>query len=356
MRSEKLKLLIGGSSSKFFHLNEFVKALEKNKVDCKLVQDVEYYDGFPSRKIKNWFQTTTKFKKMITEYEPDIILIDRQRHFGLAAIESKIPLLVHLRGDFWKEIKMAKETTYKTPLKKIVINQWEKIGEKCFEGSNGILPICKYLENVVKEHYPDKKTGVMYSGINSSRWYPQEGLKLKHPCIGLLQGAVIWEKAKEMITLKNIIKTMPNVHFYWAGDGPYREIVLSELQKFDNFTWLGPLEYPSKVREFLTEIDVYALVSGIDMSPLTLQEAQLMEKPVIATDVGGVSEMMKDNHSGFLVEKGNQKDLNDKISLLINDNIKSRDMGKKGRSFIKENFSWEKIAQDFIKISKEIVF
>ena len=46
MRSEKLRLLIGGSSSKFFHLNEFVKALEKNKVDCKLVQDVEYcYKG-----------------------------------------------------------------------------------------------------------------------------------------------------------------------------------------------------------------------------------------------------------------------------------------------------------------------
>ena len=225
-----------------------------------------------------------------------------------------------------------------------------------FEGSNGILPICKYLENVVKEHYPDKKTGVIYSGIDSSRWYLQKGLKLKHPCVGLLQGAVIWEKAKEMITLKNVIKTMPNVHFYWAGDGPYRDVVLSELQKFDNFTWLGALEYPDKVREFLTEIDVYALVSGMDMSPLTLQEAQLMEKPVIATNVGGVSEMMKNNHTGFLVEKGNQKDLNDKISLLINDNIKSREMGRKGRSFIKENFSWEKIAQDFIKISKEIVF
>ena len=81
--------------------------------------------------------------------------------------------------------------------KKIAINQWEKIGEKCFEGSKGILPICKYLENVVKEHYPDKKTGVIYSGINSSRWYQQKGMKLKHPCVGLLQGAVIWEKPKD---------------------------------------------------------------------------------------------------------------------------------------------------------------
>ena len=44
------------------------------------------------------------------------------------------------------------------------------------------------------------------------------------------------------------------------------------------FIGLGSLDYPNKVREFLTEIDVYALISGIDMSPLTLQEAQLMEK------------------------------------------------------------------------------
>ena len=356
MSSEELKLLIGGSSSKFFHLREFVKALEKNNVTCKLVEDIEYCDGFPSRRVKNWFQTTTKFRKMISEFNPDIILVDRQRHFGLESIKTKIPVLVHLRGDFWKEIKMAEETTYNTTLKKIVIKQWKKIGEKCFEGADGILPICKYLENVVKEHYPEKKTGVVYSGIDKSRWYPQEGLRLKHPCVGLLQGAVIWEKAKEMITLKNVIKTMPSVHFYWAGDGPYREIVLSELQKFDNFTWLGPLEYPDKVREYLTEIDVYALVSGIDMSPLTLQEAQLMKKPVIATNVGGIPEMMKNNYTGFLTEKGNHKDLNDKISFLLNDEVKSKEMGKNGREFIEKNFSWEKIAQDFLRVSKDIIF
>ena len=64
-----------------------------------------------------------------------------------------------------------------------------------------------------------------------------------------------------------------------------------------------------KVRQFLSEIDVYALLSGIDMSPLSLQEAQLMQKPVVATNVGGIPELMKNNETGFLIKKGDQDEL-----------------------------------------------
>ena len=57
----------------------------------------------------------------------------------------------------------------------------------------------------------------------------------------------------------------------------------------------------------------------MDTTPLSLKEAQLMEKPVIATNVGGNSEIMKDGETGFLVREGNQKDIIEKISLLLND-------------------------------------
>ena len=50
------------------------------------------------------------------------------------------------------------------------------------------------------------------------------------------------------------------------------------LEKYNNFKWLGPLQYPDKVREYLTEIDVYALVSGIDMSPLIATRSTIDEK------------------------------------------------------------------------------
>ena len=146
---------------------------------------------------------------------------------------------------------------------------------------------------------------------------------------------------------------MPNVMFYWAGDGPYAEKILSVLKKYDNFKWLGPLEYPNKVREYLTEIDVYALVSGIDMSPLSLQEAQLMKKPVVATNVGGIPELMKNKETGFLVKKGNTEEWIEKLSLLVNDEQKRKTMGDAGRKFVEENFSWDKIAREFVEILKK---
>ena len=348
-----MRLLIGGSPSKIFHLKEFEKALTDLGVECKLVIDSEVCNGFPSRKISDWFQTQKKFDMLVSDFKPDIILVDRQRHFAKIASKYKIPLIIHLRGNIWKEIEWAKETTYKSFLKKIVLDVWISIMKKTFDKSFLIIPICKHLEKIVKENYPDKKTAVMYQGISPERWYPSKGMQLKHPCVGLLQGAVIWGKAQEMLVLQKVLESMPNVMFYWVGDGPYRDKILPVLEKYDNFKWLGPLQYPNKVREYLTEIDVYALISGIDMSPLTLQEAQLMRKPVIATNVGGIPELMKDKETGFLVEKGNAEEWIEKVLLLINDKEKRETMGNAGREFIENNFNWNKIAKDFLKNLKE---
>jgi glycosyltransferase involved in cell wall biosynthesis len=172
-------------------------------------------------------------------------------------------------------------------------------------------------------------------------------MKLKHPCVGLLQSATIWDKTKEILILTKVLEKMPNVTFYWAGDGPYRDKILPKLEKFENFKWLGALEYPEKVRQFLSEIDVYALLSGIDMSPLTLQEAQLMQKPVVATDVGGISELMRNNETGFLIKKGAHDELFKKLEILISDEKMSQKMGNAGKKFISNNFNWEIIAKDF---------
>ena len=350
-----MKLLIGGSSSKMFHLKEFSDMLEKHNVDVKLVLDVEYADGFPSRKMSNWLTSDTKFKKLINEFQPDLILVDRQRHFGLEASKTNIPLIVHLRGNYWKEMEMARNTLYSSPPKKIAINKWDEIGEKCFQAADKILPICKHLEDVVKEHYPQKSSSVMYQGIRSDNWYDDEGMKLKHPCVGLVQGAVILEKTEQLLTLTKVLEKMPETTFYWVGDGPYKENVLPILEKYDNFKWLGALEYPNKIREFLTEIDVYALLSGIDMAPLTLLEAQLMKKPVIATNVGGIPELMKDKENGFLIERGDSEKLIEYLQIIFNDYDKAKTMGNLGRKFVEDNFSWEIIAKKFINDVKDLV-
>ena len=347
-----MRLLIGGSSSFLFHLKEFSNALNNLGVESKLVFDSDYADGFPSRKIKSWFQTTKKFDKLIDEFKPDVIFVDRQRHFGINALKANIPLFVLLRGHYWSELYWNKRTMYKSFHKRIALWQWNKLAQDTFNGATIIFPICKYLQKITNKFVPGKSTEVFFEGVDASGWYQVQGMDLKHPCVGLLQRATWWGKTSEMLILKKVLEKMPNVNFYWAGDGPLRERVLSELDEYDNFHWLGDLQYPDKVREYLSEIDVYALITGMDLAPLSLKEAQLMKKPVVATNVGGNPEMMVDGKTGFLVEKGNHEQLIAKIRLLLEDKTLAKDMGENGHKFIDETFNLNVVAKNFIKIIK----
>lgn len=351
-----MKILIAyGSLGKFFHLEEFSKALEEKGVEVKLVKDSDYSKGFPSKKISDWFKGDKKFKKLILDFNPDVIFVDRQTHFGLHSIRSGIPTFVLLRGHHWQEYYWAMKTLGGNLKTRITLWLRNRIAEKIFSEATAVLPICSYLENVIKEHHPNQNTGVFFEGIDGSRWFHTEKMELKHPCVGLLQDANWWGKSKELLILEKVLPKIPNVNFYWAGDGQYCQRIVNRLNKFENFKWLGRLDYPDNVRKFLETIDIYALITGMDLAPLTLKEAQLMEKPVIATDVGGDKEMMIDKKTGFLVKEGDHEDIIKKISYILENNEKAEEMGREGSKFIRSEFNWEKIVIKFLEIIKPYV-
>ena len=352
-----MKLLIAyGSLGKLFHLQEFSNELEKQNIQVKLVKDTDFSVGFPSKKISDWFGGDKKFKKLITEFKPDAIFADRlESQFALHSIRTEIPTFILARGHHWQEYFWGMKTSGNNLRYRVSAWFRNRIAEKVFEQATAILPICKYLEVVVKERYPNQNTGVFLEGINSTRWYHTEKMELQHPCVGLVQDANWWGKTKEMLILEQVIEKMPNVFFYWAGDGQYRKKITNKLEKFDNFKWLGRLEYPDNVRKFLETIDVYALITGMDQAPLTLKEAQLMEKPVIATDVGGDKEMMIDKKTGFLVKEGDANDIIKKLSELLENKQMASEMGKEGAKFIKEQFNWNLVVKNFLEIIKPYV-
>ena len=215
-----------------------------------------------------------------------------------------------------------------------------------------------YLDGVIKEHHPNTKTFHFLEGMDASRWYPSKGMSLKHPCVGLVQHAYWWGKTKEMLILKKVIKSLPNVHFYWAGFGQYTDRVLQEIGSFDNFHWLGKFpweEYPENIRQFLTEIDIYALVTGMDTTPLSCREAMSMEKPIVASNVGGIPEMIYDGKTGFLADEGNADQWVDKISLLVKNENTAKEMGKAARQLIIEKFNWDVLAKGFLATVTPII-
>ena len=351
-----MKLLIAVDRKRFFLIAQFADELRKKGIECLVIDDLDIYDkDEPGNKYLKWIGTPKKFQKIMNDFKPDIIFTERVSHFSSLVIKTDIPLIIFVRGEDglphdWSKINWKEQTLETSFSNKINIFTKQKIAKKCYEKATLILPICQYLEKIIRSNCPNKDVHVLYQGINQKDWFSEKGMKLKHPCVGFLQGAEIWEKTKEMLLLPDIMKKMPEVNFYWAGDGPYQKKILPILEKFDNFHWLGNLDYPGEVRQFLSEIDVYGLLTGIDMSPHTLLEAGLMKKSVIATNVGGVSESCIDNKTCFLIEKNDPQGWIDKISVLLKHKEKMKLMGNEGFEYVNKNFLWDKIAEDFINI------
>ena len=349
-----MRLLIAVDKSRFHNIKQLGDELTKYRIDYKLIDDLDIYDKSGIfNKYMRWIKTPKKFRSIINEFKPDMVITERVSHFSLLVIKSKIPLCIFLGGDHWTEIKDFDEITKISSLRKIELWYKRKINEKCFRESKYIFADDKYLVNLVRKRYPNKKIRLMYNGINESDWILDKKMDLKHPCVGLLQRAQVWGKTQEMLILPKILEAFPNVTFYWAGDGPYREKLLSLLKEYKNFEWLGYLQYPDKVREYLASIDVYALLSGLDTSPHSVLEAGLMKKSIVATNVGGVSEIVIDKKTGFLIEKGNYEEYIDKISILINDEEKRKEMGNEEYEFVKNNFTWKEVVKEFVSVINE---
>lgn len=348
----RLRLLIVGDKTRFIHLKQFIRELEKLGIESKLIYDIEFIDKFFQVNIKKKIEKNRNFKKILQEFEPDVVLLDRMSNIGKKVIEENIPLLILLRGNYWEESSWAKKTIYKSRIDKLALIKNEKLFDLCLRKSSLILPISKYLENEVKKRYPEKNIELFPAdGRDPEEWFPITAQKLKHPCVGLLQGLNIWGKSKELLTLKNVLKELPQVTFYLAGDGIYRDQIIPELQNFKNFVWLGNLEYPNEIKEFFTEIDVYILLSGLEGLGQTIIEASLMKKPIIATNVGGIKDLIQDGKTGFLIQSEDESELIKKILFLLENNSKAETMGKNACLYIKENFSWSKIALDFLHIT-----
>ena len=98
-----MKILIAGAPDKYFHLKEFGEELKKHKIEYVLVNDSDYVIGISKKNIRDFLNPKKKFNELIKKEKPDVIFTDRRTNFGIYAIESKIPLCLHLRGDIWSE-------------------------------------------------------------------------------------------------------------------------------------------------------------------------------------------------------------------------------------------------------------
>ena len=89
--------------------------------------------------------------------------------------------------------------------------------------------------------------------------------------------------------------------------------------------------------------------------PIPILEAMATGKPVVATNVGGIAEIIKNNSSGLLIEQNNSEQLAEAILYLIQNEDLGKRFGQTASSFVLENFSVNKIVKKTERVYEELL-
>ena len=141
-------------------------------------------------------------------------------------------------------------------------------------------------------------------------------------------------EAARLITSKS-----GNVKFIMIGDGQMRghvQELISRYQLQDKVILAG---WRRDIPQVLCALDIFVLTSLYEGMPIVVLEAMAAAKPVVATNTGGIAEVIKDGEDGFLVTPKAPQEMADRIfTLLTDENLRKR-LGENASLSVSENFS-----------------
>jgi len=104
----------------------------------------------------------------------------------------------------------------------------------------------------------------------------------------------------------------------------------------------------AEVRDRMKNCYCLVLPSLTEGLPRVILEAMALQKPVIASRVGGIPDLVKEGETGFLFEVGNVKELAEKLRILLSNKEMAVEMGRRGRELIQSQFSNEKYVSNYL--------
>jgi glycosyltransferase involved in cell wall biosynthesis len=146
-------------------------------------------------------------------------------------------------------------------------------------------------------------------------------------------------------TARIVIAENPNVQFVVVGDGTYREQYMKEgieMGLADRLTWTGMVEDPFGEGVFEAADVVCQFSRWEEVFGWMIAEAMAHGKPVVATRVGGIPELITNGESGYLVDRGDTAAMSERILTLVADRKLRARMGQAGRETVSDKFDLRK--------------
>jgi glycosyltransferase involved in cell wall biosynthesis len=181
------------------------------------------------------------------------------------------------------------------------------------------------------------------------------GLPPKARVVGLV-GRLGWKKAYPDLlqAAVRVRATHPDVEFVIVGDGPLRGEIAAEAARLGLGGHVHLLGELSPVAPLLRGFDVFVISSIIEGMPNALLEALALERPVVATRVGGIPEIVTHGESGLLVPPAEPAALADAIVRLLDDPRLAASCGAAGRRTVEARYSLDAMAARFTALYEEL--
>ena len=353
-----------------------MKGLDKEKFEVEfacapggsLINEVKR-EGIRFQSIKHFRQKISLFNdclalwelvRLMSQKKYDIIHTHNSKagFIGrLAAKISRVPIIVHtIHGFAFHE--------YERPPRRILFILLERFAARF---SDRLITVSEPLKewglrlNIGK---PNKYVTI-YDGIEVEKFKVNINIDEKKRELEIKPGekvigvvAKLWEgKGHETIleAAPLVIKEIPAVKFLFVGEGYLRnrlETRVRESSLSDHVIFAG---FRADIPEITTTFDIALLISLFEGMGRVLLEAMVLGKPVIATKVGGIVDVVRDGETGILIPPRDSGALAKAIITILKDERLARRMGEAGKRRIDERFTAQTMVEKISQVYEELI-
>ena len=241
-----------------------------------------------------------------------------------------------------------------------------------------LLPVHRFIfvSKEAKQSFavsvPESKSRVIYDAVDVPAAEMQESGAVVRRELGVPDGCVVVgmvarvSRQKDYFTLADaavkILGKHPNTRFLIVGDNSlvdlnrshYAEVAarLEELGIADRFIFTG---HRTDVARLIAAMDLFVLSTHREGFPLSILEAMAMGKPVVATAVGGIPEIVTNGVTGYMHQHGNSKELADALLRLMDNPEEARRIAASARENVLKNFSRQKFADEIAETYLDVM-
>lgn len=298
------------------------------------------------------FLTYFRLWQVLRKYKPDIV-----HTRNLAALIGQLPAFLagvkyRIHGEHGRDVfdlhgKHKKYNWYRKILS-LFVQQY--------------ITVSQDLENWLRDELAIKQSRIkhIYNGVDTARFMPAED-RTGHGLLPFDERTMVLGTVGRLAAVKDqmtllesfalILNQQPqwksNLRLVIVGDGDLRQDIEAyiEQQSLMDLVWLAGDR--TDVSDILPNLDIFVLPSLGEGVSNTLLEAMSCGLSVVATNVGGNSELVDDGQSGFLVPSGQPDKMAEALTTLVKNTSLRRLMGQAGRCRVEQEFSLEKMVQGY---------